>query len=70
MTADYACNRCGKQINTGEFIAILGEAPPSGLSTPIGRADKIIDHVGGTYRKDCIHQAIDKYIEVSSPVSD
>ena len=70
MTGDYVCNRCGKQINRGELIAILGEAPPSGLSAPIGHAEKIIADIGATYCRECIHQVIDKYVEVSSPVSD
>jgi hypothetical protein len=50
---DYKCANCGKVIHEGEFIAVVGQAPASGLSTPIGRADKLFDNVGRIYGAEC-----------------
>lgn len=60
MTSRYTCARCGQEIETGEFIAIIGEAPPGGLSTPIGRADTLIADIGKTYCRDCLTVVIEK----------
>jgi len=53
MNVKYTCANCGREIEEGQFIAIIGEAPSSGLSTPIGRADKIIDDIGSIYCGEC-----------------
>jgi hypothetical protein len=58
MTARFICAECGKQIEEGDFMALIGEAPPSGMATPIGRADKIIDDIGKTYCRDCVSEVI------------
>ncbi len=54
MSIHYMCANCGTEIESGQFIAIIGEAPASGLSTPIGRADKLFSTVGQTYCADCL----------------
>lgn len=59
MTPEFTCATCGKEIQAGEFIAIIGAAPPSGLSTPVGRADKIFDDIGEIYCKECLPERID-----------
>lgn len=58
MPSQYQCADCGKEIEEGEFIAILGEAPPGGLSTPVGRADKIISDIGETYCRECLKKQV------------
>jgi hypothetical protein len=45
----YECSDCGRRLREGEFIAIIGKAPPESLSTPMGRADAIIKQVGDIY---------------------
>lgn len=64
MGTKYTCANCGKPIEEGEFIAILGKAHPSGASAPIGRADKIIKDIGVTYCKECLTKVVE-----SDPVS-
>lgn len=54
MNIQYTCANCGTKIEKGQFIALIGEALPSGISTPIGRADKLFNDVGQTYCSDCL----------------
>lgn len=58
MGSKYTCDVCGSEIQEGDFIAILGEAPPAGLSMPIGRADKIFDDVGRTVCEACLPELV------------
>jgi hypothetical protein len=60
MVTRYKCAHCGKTIEEGEFIALLGDAPPSGISTPIGRAEKIFDDIGEMYCKDCLPKIVER----------
>lgn len=60
IKAGFNCSRCGKQIERGDFMAILGEAPGTGVSLPIGRADKLIADIGEIYCKACLHEVIDE----------
>lgn len=53
MSIRYICANCGTEIESGQFIAVIGEAPASGISTPIGRADKLFKDVGRTYCVNC-----------------
>jgi hypothetical protein len=49
----YECADCKRQLRKGEFIAIIGKTPPTGLSTPTGRADAIIEKIGKIYCEKC-----------------
>jgi hypothetical protein len=40
-------------LEKGEFIAIIGNTPPTGLSAPQGRADIILGKVGKIYCEEC-----------------
>jgi DNA-directed RNA polymerase subunit RPC12/RpoP len=53
LKTDYLCSDCGRQLQQGEFIAIIGNTPPTGLSAPVGRADKILEEVGKIFCEDC-----------------
>jgi hypothetical protein len=54
MSINYTCSECGREIEEGQFIAVIGQAPASGMSTPIGRADKIFNDTGRIYCADCL----------------
>ena len=47
------CSQCGRELQEGEFLAIVGSVPPSGLSMPVGRADAIIKKLGDIYCESC-----------------
>jgi len=49
----YECSECRRRLNEGEFMAIIGKAPPESLSTPIGRADVVFKQVGAMYCSEC-----------------
>ena len=59
LTPKLACAECGREIETGDFIAIIGEAPSTGVSTPIGRADKLLDEIGEIYCRDHVLTAVE-----------
>jgi hypothetical protein len=40
-------------LEKGEFIAIIGNTPPTGLYAPLGRADVILGKVGKIYCEEC-----------------
>jgi hypothetical protein len=40
-------------MEEGEFIAVIGKTPPSGLSMPLGRADAIVKKIGKIYCEQC-----------------
>jgi hypothetical protein len=40
-------------LDEGEFMAIIGNTPPTGLSAPLGRADAILGKVGKIYCEGC-----------------
>jgi hypothetical protein len=50
---NFVCSRCQKHLNEGDFIAIIGKAPPTGWSMPIGRADVIYELTGKIYCENC-----------------
>ena len=47
------CSNCKRRLKKGEFIAIIGKTPPTGLSVPMGRADAIFAKVGKIYCEEC-----------------
>ena len=49
----YQCSDCKRRLGKGEFIAIIGRTPPTGLSTPMGRTDVILEKVGEIYCEEC-----------------
>jgi hypothetical protein len=59
MSTRFKCAECGQEIAEGEFIALIGEAPPAGMSTPVGRADKILEDIGEIYCKDCLPEQVE-----------
>lgn len=67
MFPTNTCARCGREIETGEFIAVIGQAPPDGMSTPIGRAEKIFEDVGVTYCRDCLPKVVEERSGAGSP---
>jgi hypothetical protein len=56
IKATYQCSVCGRQLQKGEFIAIIGETPGTGFSAPQGRADAILRRVGKIYCEDCFRK--------------
>jgi len=53
LRANYQCSDCKRQLQKEEFIAIVGNTPPGGLSAPVGRADTILRKVGKIYCEEC-----------------
>jgi hypothetical protein len=53
IVAYYECSDCKRPLEKGEFIAIIGKTPPTGLSTPMGRADSIFEEIGKIYCEKC-----------------
>ena len=51
--AEYECSNCERQLEEGEFLAVVGNTPPTGMSGPVGRADAILDEVGKIYCEEC-----------------
>ncbi len=49
----YECSDCKHRLEEGEFIAIIGTTPPTGMGTPMGRADTIFENVGKIYCEKC-----------------
>lgn len=49
----FECDDCKRQLEEGEFIAVIGKTPPIGLSMPTGRADTILKKVGNVYCEQC-----------------
>ena len=49
----YECNDCGQYLEEGEFMAVVGNAPPTGPSAPIGRSDAVLAKVGKIYCEKC-----------------
>jgi hypothetical protein len=49
----YRCSDCGRLIKKGDFIAIVGKAPPESQSMPVGRADTIFKQMGDSYCDEC-----------------
>ena len=56
ITTSYQCSDCRRQLQEGEFIAIIGNTPPTGLSAPLGRADVILEKVGKIYCEVCFNK--------------
>lgn len=60
MMSNYHCTQCGQEIKNGEFMAIIGEMPPTPLSTAAGWVDKLVDNdLGNVYCADCVLSAND-----------
>jgi len=53
IVPSYECSDCKRRLEKGEFIAIIGKTPQTGLSAPIGRADAIFKKVGKIYCEGC-----------------
>jgi len=60
ITAHYQCSDCKRQLQEGEFIAIIGNTPPKGLFAPLGRADTILDEVGKIYCEECFKKRYER----------
>lgn len=60
MKATFECSDCGRQLEEGERIAIIGSTPPTGLSTPQGRADAILEKIGKIYCEDCFRKRYER----------
>lgn len=57
MMSSYRCTQCGREIKNGEFMAIIGEIPPtrSQLSTSTGWIDKLVtDKIGRVHCANCV----------------
>ena len=52
----YRCINCGRELNEGEFMAVIGAIPATGLSTPLGRADIILEEVGKIFCEICFKE--------------
>lgn len=53
MVPAYVCDDCKRQLEKGEFIAVIGKTPSMGLSMPGGRTDVIFKIVGKIYCEHC-----------------
>ncbi len=53
VISHFGCSECKRRLEEGEFMAVIGSTPPSGLSMPVGRADAIIRLVGKIYCEEC-----------------
>jgi hypothetical protein len=60
VKANYQCSDCGRHLDKGEFIAIIGNTPPTGLSAPLGRADTIFENVGKIYCEECFEKRYER----------
>jgi hypothetical protein len=60
IIANYQCSDCKRQLQKGEFIAIIGNTPPTGLSAPLGRADAIWRKVGKIYCEECFKKRYER----------
>jgi hypothetical protein len=47
-------------LEKGEFIAIIGSTPPTGLSVPLGRADAVLEKVGKVYCEGCFKKRYER----------
>lgn len=56
LNPKLTCSQCGRELEEGEFMAILGTTPPTGLSMPVGRVDKIVDELGDVYCDRCFDE--------------
>ena len=60
IKATYRCSDCGRSLQKGDFMAVIGETPPTGLSAPQGRADRILDDVGEIYCQACFEKRYER----------
>jgi hypothetical protein len=60
INANYQCSDCKRQLQKGEFIAIIGNTPPKGLYAPLGRADTILGKVGKIYCEECFKKRYER----------
>jgi hypothetical protein len=49
----FECSDCKRRLVEGEFIAVIGKTPSTGLSMPVGRADAIFKKVGKIQCEHC-----------------
>lgn len=61
----HHCANCGTKIESGDFVTIIGQAPPSRLAVPIGRVDKLIGDIGEVYCAGCAADALDAALEAA-----
>jgi hypothetical protein len=66
INTKYECDFCNREIKENEFMAVLGKAPPQGLSAPIGRADAILDQIGEIYCGECFQERFRDLRDVES----
>jgi hypothetical protein len=52
----FECDECKRSLEEGEFIAVIGKTPSTGLSMPLGRADAILKKVGNIYCEHCFRK--------------
>ena len=64
----YQCTQCGQEIKNGEFMAIIGEIPPTHLATAAGWVDKLVDsNIGKVYCAECVLSANDEAESAARP---
>jgi hypothetical protein len=56
INPSYECDICRCRLEEGDFIAIIGKTPPTGLSIPLGRGDTILKNVGKIYCEKCFRK--------------
>jgi hypothetical protein len=49
----FECSVCHRPLREGEFLAVIGKTPPTGLSMPIGRADALLERIGKVCCEGC-----------------
>ena len=54
----YECSVCSRRLKEGEFVAIVGKTPPTGMSMPLGRADAIFKKVDRIYCDQCFKNSM------------
>lgn len=54
--AKIRCSACGRELKKGEFMAVIGKAPATGWSAPLGRADVILRDIGKVYGEACFKE--------------
>jgi len=60
IKANYQCSDCKRQLEKGEFMAIIGNTPPTGLSAPQGRADIILVNFGKIFCEECFKKRYER----------
>lgn len=56
VISSFECDNCHTRLEEGEFIAVIGKTPASGMSMPLGRADAILKKIGTIYCEKCFKE--------------